>query len=140
MAVIIIRCFPSLSHYRSNTPVSNCPYKEGVINTIVAEVQGVPGDDRCVLMLGYQEQMEDFIRNSHQKNIMLLTECSMGDNLRHKFPDRHFISTCHTCPHMKKITLTKVRDALVKEQFEIHLSDEIIEKARKSVERMIEIG
>lgn len=89
---------------------------------------------------GSTSQMEDFIRNSPQKNIMLLTECSMGDNLRDKFPDRHFISTCHTCPHMKKITLTKVRDALQKEQFEIHLSDEIIQKARKSVERMIEIG
>ena len=89
---------------------------------------------------GSTSQMEDFIRNSPKQNIMLLTECSMGDNLRHKFPDRHFISTCHTCPHMKKITLQKVRDALLKEQFEVTLSKDINDRARKSVERMIEIG
>lgn len=38
------------------------PYKTAVIDTIVAEVQNVPGDDRCVLMLGYKEQMEEMFQ------------------------------------------------------------------------------
>ncbi|MCX7999343.1 MAG: quinolinate synthase NadA [Leptospiraceae bacterium] len=89
---------------------------------------------------GSTSQMENFIRQSSAKNIMLITECSMGDNLRSTFPDRHFVSTCQTCPHMKKITLEKVRDALLYEQFEIFLDDEIIEKAQKSVFRMLELS
>ncbi|MCK6379634.1 MAG: quinolinate synthase NadA [Leptospiraceae bacterium] len=89
---------------------------------------------------GSTSQMENFIQSSNAKNIMLITECSMGDNLRSVFPERSFVSTCQTCPHMKKITLEKVRDALLKEQFEIFLEYEVIEKARKSVQKMLDIS
>ncbi len=89
---------------------------------------------------GSTSQMEEFIRRSSAKNIMLITECSMGDNLRSTFPERHFVSTCQTCPHMKKITLEKVRDALLYEQYEIFLDTEIIEKAQKSVYKMLELS
>ncbi|MCB1141214.1 MAG: quinolinate synthase NadA [Leptospiraceae bacterium] len=89
---------------------------------------------------GSTSEMSNFIGKSEAKNVMLITECSMGDNLRSKFPDRHFVSTCQTCPHMKKITLEKVRDALLKEQFEIHLDDEVISKAQLSVRRMLEVS
>jgi quinolinate synthase len=89
---------------------------------------------------GSTSQMESFIRNSKAQNIMLITECSMGDNLRSTFPDRHFVSTCQTCPHMKKITLEKIRDALLYEQYEIFLEEEIIHKAQVAVNRMLEIS
>jgi quinolinate synthase len=89
---------------------------------------------------GSTSQMEEFIRKSGSKNVMLITECSMGDNLRSSFPEKHFVSTCQTCPHMKRITLEKVRDALLYEQYEIFLDSEIIEKARQSVHRMLEIS
>ncbi len=87
---------------------------------------------------GSTSQMETFIRESPAKNIMLVTECSMGDNLRAQFPDRTFISTCHTCPHMKKITLAKVRDALLKEQFEVDVPESIRVPALRAVERMLQ--
>ena len=89
---------------------------------------------------GSTSEMANFIKNSPAKNVMLITECSMGDNLRSSFPEKHFVSTCQTCPHMKKISLEKVRDALLYEQFEIHLDQEIIEKGRNSVNRMLEIS
>lgn len=89
---------------------------------------------------GSTSQMEGFIRDNPRENILLLTECSMGDNMRFLFPERNFISTCQTCPHMKKITLQKVLEALQKEQYEVHVPADIIERARGSVERMIEIG
>ncbi len=89
---------------------------------------------------GSTSQMSDYIEKSDAKNIMLITECSMGDNLRSTFPERDFVSTCQTCPHMKKITLEKVRDALLYEQYEILLPQEIIELAQASVRRMIEIS
>jgi quinolinate synthase len=84
--------------------------------------------------------MEGFIARSPKKNVLLVTECSMADNLRSVFPDRTFVGTCHTCPHMKKITLRKVRDALLFEQFEVRVPEDIRVRALKSVERMIAIG
>lgn len=84
--------------------------------------------------------MEDFIRQSKARNIMLVTECSMGDNLRSQFPDRHFVSTCQTCPHMKKITLVKVRDALRDEKFAVEVPEDIRLRALASVQRMLEVS
>ena len=89
---------------------------------------------------GSTSQMEDFIRQSPARNIMLVTECSMGDNLRTQFPDRHFVSTCQTCPHMKKITLQKVRDALVREEVAVEVDPEIQRRALRSVQRMLEVS
>lgn len=89
---------------------------------------------------GSTSQMETFIAQSNAPNIMLVTECSMGDNLRSSFPDREFVSTCQTCPHMKKISLQKILLALQQEQYEIHLPQEIIEKGRQAVTRMLEIS
>ncbi len=89
---------------------------------------------------GSTSQMADFIRKSSSHNILLITECSMGDNLRAEFPDKHFVSTCQTCPHMKKITLEKVRDSLLEEKYEIQLEEEVILNAQKAVQRMLEIS
>ena len=48
----------------------NDPFKTSVIDTIVAEVQSTPGEDRCVLMLGYEDKMRDMfevkLRPHHQ--------------------------------------------------------------------------
>lgn len=41
------------------------PYKTAVIDTLVAEVQSKPGEDRCVLLLGYKEQMTEMLENSN---------------------------------------------------------------------------
>jgi quinolinate synthase len=64
----------------------------------------------------------------------------MGDNLRMEFPEKHFVSTCQTCPHMKKITLEKIKSSLINEEFEIHLDEEIIRLAKNSVLRMLDIS
>lgn len=88
---------------------------------------------------GSTSQMGKFIRESKAKEVMLMTECSMGDNLRAEFPEVVFISSCQTCPHMKKITLEKVRDALKYEQFEITLTQETIERARVPLDRMLAV-
>ncbi|MCB1172609.1 MAG: quinolinate synthase NadA [Leptospiraceae bacterium] len=89
---------------------------------------------------GSTSQMADFIAKNKQENIMLVTECSMADNLRLQFPRRHFVSTCHTCPHMKKITLKKVRDAIINEQYAVEVPEHIQKPALRAVERMLAIG
>ncbi|WCL48553.1 quinolinate synthase NadA [Leptospira sp. GIMC2001] len=89
---------------------------------------------------GSTSQMIDFVKQAPSKNILLITECSMGDNLRMEFPDKYFVSTCQTCPHMKKITLEKIKNSLINETFEILIDEDIIEKARNAVNRMLEIS
>ena len=70
----------------------------------------------------------------------MVTECSMSDNIQIDNPNVEFIRPCNLCPHMKRITLPKILDCLKNETNEIVMSKDIIERARKSVERMAEIG
>ena len=70
----------------------------------------------------------------------MVTECSMSDNIQIDNPNVEFIRPCNLCPHMKRITLPKILDCLKNETNEIVMSKDIIEKARKSVERMAKIG
>ena len=64
----------------------------------------------------------------------------MSDNVQVDNPNVKFIRPCNLCPHMKRITLPKILDCLKNETNEILMSDETIEKAKRSVERMAEIG
>ncbi len=88
---------------------------------------------------GSTSGMIDHIAQSKSKKIMLITECSMSDNLRAKFPDRDFQVPCTFCPHMKKITLEKVCRSLKEDVFEIEIPEAIAGKARLAVQRMLEI-
>ena len=70
----------------------------------------------------------------------MVTECSMSDNVQVENPNVQFIKPCNLCPYMKKITLPKILDCLEKENNEIVIQDNLIEKARLSVKRMTDIG
>jgi quinolinate synthase len=74
------------------------------------------------------------------RQVVMLTECSMSDNVAVEFPDIHFVRPCNLCPHMKRIALTKVHDALQYLQYEVTVDPEIAWRARRAVERMLEIG
>ena len=84
--------------------------------------------------------MIKYVKDNQPKKVMMVTECSMSDNVQIDNPNVEFIRPCNLCPHMKKITLPKVLNCLENETNEILMEDEVIEKARKSVERMTEIG
>lgn len=83
--------------------------------------------------------MANHIANSLAQKIMLITECSMSDNLRAQFPDKDFRVPCTICPHMKKITLEKVLRTLKEDIYEIHIPEPVAIKARLSVERMMAV-
>ena len=84
--------------------------------------------------------MIKYVIDNQTENVMMFTECSMSDNVQIDNPNVKFIRPCNLCPHMKRITLPKVLECLENETNEILMNDETIEKARKSVERMTEIG
>ena len=89
---------------------------------------------------GSTSGMIKYVKDNQPEKVMMVTECSMSDNVQVDNPNVEFIRPCNLCPHMKKITLPKVLDCLKNETNEIILDQETIEKARKSVERMAEIG
>ena len=84
--------------------------------------------------------MIKYVKDNQPEKVMMVTECSMSDNVQIDNPKVQFIRPCNLCPHMKRITLPKILECLESESNEILMSKEIIEKARKSVERMAEIG
>ena len=84
--------------------------------------------------------MIKYVKDKQPEKVMMVTECSMSDNVQVDNPNVKFIRPCNLCPHMKKITLPKILDCLENETNEIIMDKIIIEKARNSVERMVKIG
>ena len=89
---------------------------------------------------GSTSGMIKYVKDNQPKKVMLVTECSMSDNVEADNPNVSFIKPCNLCPYMKKIDLEKILDCLENETNEILLDDKTIEAARKSVIRMTEIG
>ena len=89
---------------------------------------------------GSTSGMIKYVKDNQPEKVMMVTECSMSDNVQIDNPNVKFIRPCNLCPHMKKITLPKILDCLENETNEILMNKETIEKAKKSVLRMAEIG
>ncbi len=89
---------------------------------------------------GSTSGMINYVKIKQPKKVMLVTECSMSDNVEADNPKVSFIKPCNLCPYMKKINLKKILDCLENETNEIILDSKTIEAARKSVIRMTEIG
>jgi quinolinate synthase len=83
--------------------------------------------------------MVDWARRNRPKRLVLVTECSMADNVSAELPDIEFVRPCNLCPHMKRITLPKILDSLLTMQEEVVVDSAVAERARRSVERMIHL-
>jgi len=89
---------------------------------------------------GSTSGMSQYVKNNQPKKVMLVTECSMSDNVQIDNPNVQFIRPCNLCPYMKTISLPKILDCLEKESNEILIPDLVIKKAQRAVERMVAIG
>ena len=74
------------------------------------------------------------------ERVMLVTECSMSDNVAVAHPEVEFIRPCELCPHMKQITLPKILSSLEQMQHEVTVEPGVAERARLAVERMLAVG
>jgi len=83
--------------------------------------------------------MIDWVRKNQPKRVVMVTECSMADNVQAELPDVEFVRPCNLCPHMKRITLPKILDSLVYMKEEVVVDPIIAERARRSVERMVNL-
>jgi len=107
---------------------------------IIAHPECPPDVIKASDFAGSTGGMIKYVEDNQPKKVMMVTECSMSDNIQVENPNVEFIRPCNLCPHMKKITLPKILDCLENETGEIIMDKEIIEKARIPVERMTAIG
>ena len=89
---------------------------------------------------GSTSGMINWVKDNRPGKVMMVTECSMSDNVAVETPGVEFIRPCNLCPHMKRITLPKILESLVYMKEEIVINPEVAARARRSVERMVELS
>src|SRR5262250_2321149 len=89
---------------------------------------------------GSTAAMADYVGKQRPARVVLLTECSMSDNVALQYPDLEFVRPCNLCPHMKRITLPKIRRTLETLTHEVTVDAAIADRPRRTVERMLAMG
>ena len=88
---------------------------------------------------GSTTALSRYIDDQHPIKVALLTECSMSDNVSVEHPEVQFIRPCNLCPHMKRITLAKIRESLAFLRHAVEIEAGIADRARRAVERMLAV-
>ena len=90
--------------------------------------------------VGSTHGMINWVTDHHPDRVMMITECSMADNVAAASPDTRFVRPCNLCPHMQRITLENIKWALQTMNYQIEIPSAIAQRARTAVERMLEVG
>jgi len=88
---------------------------------------------------GSTSKMSNYVRDKQPKKVLMVTECSMSDNVAIENPNVEMIKPCNLCPYMKKITLQGIYNSLTNGTDEVKLTEAVMDKARLSIKRMIEV-
>lgn len=86
---------------------------------------------------GSTAAMSDYVGQHRPARVVLMTECSMSDNVAVEHPEVEFIRPCNLCPHMKRITLANIRAALEHNRHVVSIDPKVETRARHAVERML---
>jgi len=89
--------------------------------------------------VGSTSGMIRWVRTNQPARVVMVTECSMSDNVAAESPDTEFVRPCNLCPHMKRITLEGIRDALLHLRHEVVVDPAVATRARRAVERMLAV-
>ena len=88
---------------------------------------------------GSTSAMIGYVGNHNPKKVVLVTECSMSDNVAVEFPKVEFVRPCNLCPHMKRITLPKILHSLQTMTTEVFVDPAIATRAKAAVDRMLAV-
>ncbi len=108
--------------------------------TLIAHPECPQGVLKEADYVGSTAGMINFVKEKHPSQIVMITECSMSDNLSAEHPDVEFIRPCHFCPHMQLITLPKIYESLLNLTGQVEVPEEIAQPARQAVSRMLEVS
>ncbi|MDH5293673.1 MAG: quinolinate synthase NadA, partial [Acidimicrobiia bacterium] len=81
-----------------------------------------------------------WVEDNQPEQVMMITECSMADNVALENPGVEFVRPCNLCPHMKRITLDNIKRSLETMTYEVDVAPDVAGRARRAVERMLEVG
>ncbi len=105
---------------------------------IIAHPECPPDVIQASDFTGSTAAMIDWVKTERPAKVVLVTECSMASNVAAEVPDVEFVRPCNLCPHMKRISLEKIYEALLYNRYEVTVDPTVAEKARRAVERMVE--
>jgi quinolinate synthase len=88
---------------------------------------------------GSTAALQDYVMEKRPGKVVLLTECSMSDNVAAAAPDVDFVRPCNLCPHMKRITLEGIYDALANIQHEVVIPEDVRVRAKQAIQRMLDL-
>jgi quinolinate synthase len=115
-------------------------YRAGFDNLVVIAHPECPPDVLSAAdFVGSTAQMIEFARRRRPARMLMLTECSMSDNVAAELTEVEFVRPCNLCPHMKRITLPKIRHALETMTHEVVVDPAVAERAGRAVARMLAI-
>src|SRR5262245_8803646 len=106
---------------------------------IIAHPECPPDVIEAADFTGSTSGMIDYVKTHRPPKVVLVTECSMASNVAVETPGVEFVRPCNLCPHMKRITLEKILDSLVTMRHEVTVDPTIAERARRAVERMVNL-
>ncbi|MDA8020588.1 MAG: quinolinate synthase NadA [Thermoanaerobaculia bacterium] len=116
-------------------------YREGHDDLVVLAHPECPQDVLAEAdYVGSTSGMIGYVGASGAPKIVLITECSMSDNVAVEHPDVEFVRPCNLCPHMQRITLPKILESLQEMKHEVVVDADVAKRARRAVERMLEVG
>lgn len=107
---------------------------------VVAHPECPPDVIAAADFAGSTAEMTNYVRTQKPPRVLLLTECSMSSNIAAELPEVEFVKSCGLCPHMKRITLPKIRRALETMQPVVEVDPGIAARARAAVERMLAVA
>ena len=90
--------------------------------------------------VGSTHGMIEWVKGHQPSQVMMITECSMADNVAEASPATDFVRPCNLCPHMKRITLDNIRTSLETMTHRVEIPADVAERARVAVTRMLEVG
>ena len=88
---------------------------------------------------GSTSAMINWVKDNQPKKVLMVTECSMSDNISVENPNVDFVRPCNLCPHMKTINLENILEALWNKKIEIEIDPEIAIRAKQAIVKMIEL-
>lgn len=107
--------------------------------TVIAHPECPPEVVEASDFSGSTAMMMNYVTEKRPSQVVLVTECSMADNIAVANPDIEFIKPCNMCPHMKRISLRNIRQSLETMTHEITVEEGLAERARRAVERMLAV-
>ena len=105
--------------------------------TILAHPECPPEVVAEVDFTGSTSKMSNYVKEKQPRKVLMITECSMSDNVSVENPNVEFVRPCNLCTHMKRITLPGILQSLMLNTYEVKIPNDIMERARRPIERMV---